>query len=118
MHLMARKSSTISVNVRALPKAKQALDRIVADLTYSERYNIGAKQLTQDYLVQALWMWAEAQDRDVLALALARHIEAVHAQWPTTEAKNGRRKVEFESESFDEAHPPENHDGGRKKKSS
>lgn len=60
-----------NMQVRTTPKAKLALDRVVATLRASERLGFRGKQPTQEAIVNASWLWMESLGDDVLVDAMA-----------------------------------------------
>jgi hypothetical protein len=68
---MDNKPNTKSMYVRAVPRARQALKRLLAEMAVFE------EGVTQEVFVTASWLWMESMDAEGLHKELTPHLIAV-----------------------------------------
>jgi hypothetical protein len=79
MPTMSEPTFEKGLNIRTTPKAQRALKRVVASLKGSERARWCGKDVTQEAVINASWLWMQDLDEHALEEVMARYLPRLEA---------------------------------------
>jgi hypothetical protein len=77
--IMSEPRFDLPVMIRTTPRAKLALDRVVAAVRASDRARWKRKRATQEAVFSAVWLWLEDMGEAEVVDAMARYLPRLEA---------------------------------------